>query len=37
MQNARDRGLNASAFQTRFPFPQSEIDANTNLVQNDGY
>lgn len=35
--NAISRGLPAKAHQERFPFPQSEIDANKNLVQNTGY
>ncbi len=37
IQNARDRGKNAQPFHVRFPIPQSEIDANPNLKQNDGY
>lgn len=37
LKNATDRSLPAKAFQTRFPFPQSEVDANKSLVQNTGY
>lgn len=37
LKNATDRNLPAKTFQTRFPFPQSEIDANKSLVQNTGY
>ena len=37
LQNAIDRGKQAQAFRTLFPIPQSEMDANPNLVQNDGY
>lgn len=37
LQNAIDRNKNAQPFRKLFPIPQSEIDANPNLVQNDGY
>ncbi|MBX2921464.1 MAG: RagB/SusD family nutrient uptake outer membrane protein [Chitinophagaceae bacterium] len=37
IQKAKERGLAAQDFQVLFPVPQSEIDKNSNLVQNDGY
>tara|TARA_R110002049_G_scaffold309284_1_gene520090 strand:+ start:15066 stop:16541 length:1476 start_codon:yes stop_codon:yes gene_type:complete len=38
IQNALDRGITiAKPFQVLFPIPQTEIDANPNLTQNDGY
>lgn len=37
IQKAKDRGLAAQDFQVLFPIPQSEIDKNSNLTQNDGY
>ena len=38
IQNALDRGISlAKPFHRLFPIPQTEIDANKNLVQNDGY
>ncbi len=38
IQNALDRGITlAKPHQRLFPIPQTEIDANENLVQNDGY
>lgn len=37
IQNALARGKNAKAYQVRFPIPQSDIDANKNLIQNEGY
>ncbi|PXX21460.1 RagB/SusD family nutrient uptake outer membrane protein [Arenibacter sp. ARW7G5Y1] len=38
IQNALDRGwILAKPFQRLFPIPQTEIDANENLVQNEGY
>ncbi len=38
IQNALDRGKSlARPFHRLFPIPQPEIDANENLVQNDGY
>ncbi|MEQ9438698.1 MAG: RagB/SusD family nutrient uptake outer membrane protein [Cyclobacteriaceae bacterium] len=36
-ENARNRGKNAQPFHVLFPIPQSEIDANPNLEQNEGY
>lgn len=38
IQNALDRGISlAKPFHHLYPIPQPEIDANKNLVQNDGY
>lgn len=37
IQRAKDRGLTAQDFQVLFPIPQSEIDKNSNLIQNEGY
>lgn len=37
IQNALDRGKNAQSYHVRFPIPQSDIDANENLIQNEGY
>ena len=38
ISNARKRGItSAQEYHTLFPIPQSEIDANPNLKQNDGY
>lgn len=38
IQNALDRGItSAKPFHVLFPIPQPEIDANKNLVQNEGY
>ncbi|MFT3750154.1 MAG: RagB/SusD family nutrient uptake outer membrane protein [Agriterribacter sp.] len=37
IQKAKDRGVAAQDFQVLFPIPQSEIDKNRNLTQNDGY
>lgn len=38
IDNAKKRGLSiAQDYQTLFPIPQSEIDANPNLKQNEGY
>jgi hypothetical protein len=37
IQQAKDRGLAAQDFQVLYPIPQSEIDKNSNLKQNDGY
>ncbi len=38
IQNALDRGITlAKPYQRLFPIPQSEMDANKNLVQNPGY
>ena len=35
--NAISRGQPAKPYQTRFPLPQTEVDANPTLVQNPGY
>lgn len=37
VQNAQARGKNAQPYHRRFPLPQAELDANPNLVQNEGY
>ncbi|PWJ54264.1 putative outer membrane starch-binding protein [Dyadobacter jejuensis] len=37
ISNAVARGKNAQPHQVLYPLPQSEIDANPNLKQNDGY
>lgn len=37
LQNAIDRGKNPQPFRQLFPIPQSEMDANPQLVQNEGY
>lgn len=37
IQRAIERGKNAQPFHNRFPIPQSEMDANPNLEQNEGY
>lgn len=37
IQLAKNRGVAAQDFQVLFPIPQSEIDKNSNLTQNDGY
>jgi len=37
VQQARDRGFNAQDFHVLFPIPQSEIDKNPYLAQNQGY
>lgn len=37
ISGAIDRGLPAQAFHVKFPIPQTEIDANPNLTQNEGY
>lgn len=34
---AQDRGKPAQDFQVRYPIPQTEIERNANLVQNEGY
>lgn len=34
---ARDRGKPAEDYHVRYPLPQSEINRNSNLVQNEGY
>lgn len=36
--NARDRGISAAQpYHILYPIPQSEMDANPNMVQNEGY
>jgi starch-binding outer membrane protein, SusD/RagB family len=37
IERAQERGLNAQPFHNRFAIPQSEIDANHNLEQNQGF
>jgi hypothetical protein len=37
IQYARERGKTAFDYQVLFPLPQSEIDRNPNLNQNEGY
>ncbi len=37
VESAISRGVNADDYRVKFPIPQSEIDANPNLIQNDGY
>lgn len=37
IEMARTRGKNASDYQVLYPIPQSEIDRNENLEQNEGY
>ena len=37
ISNAVARGKNAKPFQVLYPLPQSELEANPNLKQNDGY
>ncbi len=37
ISNAVARGKNAKSYQVLYPIPQSEIDANPELKQNDGY
>ncbi|GGF30915.1 RagB/SusD family nutrient uptake outer membrane protein [Echinicola rosea] len=37
IERALARGKNAEPYHVLFPFPQSEINANENLVQNEGY
>lgn len=37
ISNAKARGKNAQPFHVLYPLPQSEIEANPNLKQNDGY
>ncbi len=37
IEYAIKRGLNAKEYQILFPIPQSEIDKNENLIQNNGY
>lgn len=37
ISRAQGRGKNAQDHHVKFPIPQSEMDANTNMVQNPGY
>lgn len=37
IQQAIARGIDAKAYQVLYPIPQTEIDKNSNLKQNDGY
>lgn len=37
ISGAVERGLPAQPHQVKFPIPQTEIDANPNLTQNEGY
>ncbi len=37
VSSAIERGKSAKAFHVLYPLPQSEIDANSKLKQNDGY
>ncbi|MFN3378401.1 MAG: RagB/SusD family nutrient uptake outer membrane protein [Runella zeae] len=37
VSSAIERGKSAQAFHVLYPIPQSEIDANSKLKQNDGY
>lgn len=37
IQMAIERGKPAQAFHVRYPIPQTEIERNPNLVQNEGY
>ncbi|HET7361828.1 MAG TPA: RagB/SusD family nutrient uptake outer membrane protein [Salinimicrobium sp.] len=37
IEMARERGIEAFDYQVLFPIPQSELDKNPNLVQNEGY
>src|SRR5690606_6356091 len=37
IEYAKARGKVAFDYQIRYPIPQSEIDRNPNLIQNDGY
>jgi len=37
IEMAVDRGKPAQDFQVRYPIPQTEIERNANLVQNEGY
>lgn len=37
IEMAIERGKLAQAFQVRYPIPQTEIERNPNLVQNEGY
>jgi hypothetical protein len=37
ISNAQERGKQAQPYHVLFPIPQSEMDTNPNLVQNEGY
>ncbi len=37
ISNAQERGKNARQHHLLFPIPQSEMDTNPNLIQNEGY
>lgn len=37
ISNAKERGIDAHDYNVLFPIPQSAIDSNPNLEQNDGY
>ncbi|MCR9062665.1 MAG: RagB/SusD family nutrient uptake outer membrane protein [Cytophagales bacterium] len=37
ISNAKERGKPAQDFHVRFPIPQREMDANSNISQNQGY
>jgi hypothetical protein len=37
IEMAQDRGKPAQPFHVRYPIPQTEIERNSNLVQNEGY
>ncbi len=37
VEYAQNRGVNAQPYQVFFPYPQTEIDANPELVQREGY
>lgn len=37
ISNAQERGVNAQPYHRLFPVPQSELDANNEMTQNEGY
>ena len=37
IQQALDRKINAKPYQILYPFPQTQLDNNPNLKQNEGY
>lgn len=37
IMNALDRGYDVQPYELRWPIPQSELDRNPNLTQNEGY
>ena len=37
IESANERGKSAEDFRVRFPIPQTEIERNPSLIQNDGY